>query len=131
MRLACALAALFLLAGCSSAKAALPIAVSGTVTLVDANSAAEWAVAGRCTGTGGFSDLKTGAEVVISDDSGKTLAISSLTAPVTGDVAGRCIFGFSADVPAGKHFYGVTVTHRGAVKFSEAALPTAALTIGS
>jgi hypothetical protein len=131
MKAAAVLIAILVSSGCSSAKAAQTIPISGTVTLVDSDSAAAWAVTNKCTGAGGYSDIKTGAEVVISDDGGKTLAISSLTAPMlSGDVAGRCIFGFAADVPPGKHFYSVTVTHRGAVKFAEDALPTAALTIG-
>jgi hypothetical protein len=82
-----------------------------------------------CQGTDGYDDIQVGAEVVVSDDSGKTLAIGDLT---TSTYDGSCSFTFAVKgVPTGKKFYGVEVTHRGDVQFTEQQLkagPT--LTLG-
>lgn len=136
-----------LVAGCSSsggahatkttAAPAGPIAVTGSVTLTDPDSTLNAALTGThdCGGVGGYSDIKEGAQVVISDDAGKTLTISHLTAGQTPEqktgLNNDCVFGFTAQVPAGKRFYGVQVTHRGVVKMAEAELPSASLSIGS
>jgi hypothetical protein len=82
-----------------------------------------------CTGSGGYSDIQAGAEVVISDDKGATLAITHLTGG--GGLSVSCVFSFATEVPAGKGFYGVTVPHRGTVKMSEAEVTQAALSLGS
>ena len=86
-----------------------------------------------CRGTGGYGDLVPGAEVVISDDAGKTLVITHLDRGVgakIGNTTTLCRFPFEATVPKGKHFYGFTISHRGTVKMSEAEAPAASLTIG-
>lgn len=70
--------------------------------------------AGCYTG-GGYADIKTGAQVVIKDETGKVLATTTL-GPGTG--AGTCTFPFRADVPAGSDFYGVELGHRGVVQFT-------------
>jgi hypothetical protein len=41
-----------------------------------------------------------------------------------------CVFSFSTEVPAGKSFYGVTVSHRGTIKFSEVEMAHASVTLG-
>ena len=83
---------------------------------------------GACTGAGGFSDIGEGAQVVVSDDTGHTLTIVHLGAG-SGTII-TCSFPFTATVPAGKGFYGISVSHRGVVKFSEAEVPSAALSLG-
>lgn len=85
---------------------------------------------GLCTSTGGYSDLVEGASVVISDDAGTTLAIATLD-PGTSTASGVCQFPFTTHVVAGKHFYGITVTHRGMVKFAETGMSAPVLTIGT
>jgi len=82
-----------------------------------------------CTGSGGYSDIQAGAEVVISDDKGATLAITHLTGG--GGLRTSCVFSFATEVPAGKGFYGVTVSHRGTVKMSEAEVAYAAVSLGN
>lgn len=96
------------------------IAVTGQMELVDTSGYSSITTdgSGGCDGSGPYNDISAGGEVVISDDTGKTLAITSLDSG-TGD-SSRCDFAWSATVPSGKGFYGVTVSHRGTVKFSEA-----------
>lgn len=128
------------LAGCSSSDA--PPGVASTPA-PKSSSAAPIALVGRLTLGGistkvqgspcheigrGYDDIHPGAEVVISDDTGHTLAITNLGPGHVGD-SYRCEFKFTARVAAGKHFYGVEVTHRGVVKFSESQLGDVALTL--
>lgn len=97
------------------------INVAGLMTLADLTSVSgDLATGDLCSGTGGYSDIAEGAQVVISDDTGKTLVITQLGAGTIDDSG--CEFPFTADVPKGKGFYGFTVTHRGTVKESEASL---------
>ena len=85
---------------------------TGTFELVDTDDV------NPCAPSGGYSDIGDGAEVVVSNAAGHTLAIGSLG---TGKKSlGSCIFPFTVhDVPTGQKFYGVEVTHRGAVQESE------------
>jgi hypothetical protein len=41
------------------------------------------------------------------------------------------VFSFATEVPAGKGIYGVTVSHRGTVKMSEAEVAYAAVSLGN
>jgi hypothetical protein len=91
----------------------------------------DWYPGHDCSGEDGFSDIKPGAEVVVSDDTGKTLAIDALGVGAIGNILEECVFPFTVNnVPAGKGFYGVTVSHRGTVKFREAEVASAQLTLG-
>lgn len=74
---------------------------------------------GKCAGANGYDDLTEGASVVISDSSGKTIAVGSVDgSAASGSV---CMFGFDvAKVPSGEKFYGLEVSHRGVVQFTEA-----------
>lgn len=76
-----------------------------------------------CAGKGGYADIRAGAQVVITDSAGATIAIGSLDA---GSVDGRgCVLPFSVpNVPAGKGFYGIEVSHRGGLKYEEAEFST-------
>ncbi|MEV0616179.1 hypothetical protein AB0I81_22890 [Nonomuraea sp. NPDC050404] len=75
-----------------------------------------------CRGGGGFDDLREGAQVVVSDAAGKTIALGQLGAGSWKRGVG-CIFLFTvADVPGGLDFYGVEVSHRGRVQYTAAQL---------
>lgn len=87
--------------------------------------------AGTCSGIGGYDDLNVGAEVVISDSTGKTLAVGAITG-ASGPNLSECDLVFNIDVPSGKKFYGVSVTHRGIAQETEAQMKAGVqLTIGS
>ena len=85
----------------------------------------------KCSGSLGYDDIAAGAQVVIADSDGKTVALGQLN---DGFVASdSCIFTFVVrDVPKGNRFYSVEVSHRGGVQFSEAQLREPLLmTLGS
>jgi len=79
-----------------------------------------------CFGEGGFDDIATGASVTITDAAGEVVAVGELNSSYPGDFSEAqtptsCKLRFSiTGVPTGKGFYGVEVTHRGAVKYAEA-----------
>lgn len=144
MRLRLAALAVVALAGCSSsgAPASAPsstrpirVAINGTVDLTD-SAGWEKTTYGHlqsgqlCSGKGGYDDIAAGAQVIVSDDAGHTLQISKLENGYITRGLASCRFTFSAYVLAGKHFYGVEVTHRGVVKEPEAKLGHVALTLG-
>lgn len=87
-----------------------------------------------CRGQDGYDDLTMGASVTITDASGTVVALGEVNSMHNDDgMAGACDLGFKVDgVPAGKGFYGVEVSHRGAVKEPEAELKAGSvqLTIG-
>lgn len=74
-----------------------------------------------CSTSDGYRDIARGAEVVIADDAGHTLAITTLRHGRFDETL-HCSFPFTARVPAGKRFYSIAVTHRGVVKVPESEL---------
>jgi hypothetical protein len=82
----------------------------------------------RCTGQDGFDDIRPGAQITVTDPAGKVVALGKVRdgnaqLDETGKIGLECILPFeAAKVPGGLGFYGVQVAHRGAVRFSEAAL---------
>jgi hypothetical protein len=118
------LGGVFLMGSATNAVAAIAppapatFTVSGTFKLVDEDANSETV----CNGPEGYTDITDGAEVVVSDASGKTLGIGMLSNP-SASGSDTCNFTFTVkNVPAGKKFYGIEVTHRGTVKETEAAM---------
>lgn len=92
------------------------ISINGDMTLYD-NAASP---ASGCQGTGGYQDIGQGTAVTVSDESGTLLAKSVLLTGFDGG-DGYCTWFFTvSDVPGGKKFYKVEVSHRGAISFTEA-----------
>jgi hypothetical protein len=95
-----------------------------------------WGEAGdsdlRCHGYQGFADIQPGAQVVVRDSHGATVAIGSLAQGTAENIedsgsgfkrATTCALPFTVDgVPAGKGFYSVEVSHRGQMPYSEDAM---------
>lgn len=85
----------------------------------------------------GMEDVREGAQVTITDESGAVVALATLSpgkiAETTGAAGSRiavsCDFGFFADVPD-REFYGVEVTHRGPVRFAREDADYVRLTLG-
>lgn len=73
-----------------------------------------------CWGTDGYDDIRRGADVTVTDPSGKVVALGALG---SGTIVGsyvECVFSFTvANVPAGLGFYGIEVSHRGVLRYSE------------
>lgn len=76
-----------------------------------------------CAGRGGFGDIREGTQVVVTDEAGTTIALGRLrdSSPyVEAGVGITCTFHFAIhDVPSGKKFYGVEISHRGRVQYTE------------
>lgn len=76
-----------------------------------------------CVPQDGYNDIHRGAQVTITDASGKVIGLTELKggtlwtkgAKVYGDT--HCEFDFDAVVPGGQSFYGVEVAHRGVVRY--------------
>jgi hypothetical protein len=94
-----------------------------------------------CAGSGGYNDLALGAQVVVSDPAGTTVAVGSVIEAIpiverdddTAEYrASACTLRFVVSgVPTGKTFYGVEVSHRGRLQYPEAeARKELELTIG-
>jgi hypothetical protein len=81
---------------------------------------------GDCQGDGGYSDLRGGTSVVITNASGATVAIGQLSKegkperhPVSPIKPVSCTFTFSVTgIPEGSEFYGVTIGKRGTEQYS-------------
>lgn len=99
------------------------ITVTGNITLRLPNF--EWSTAGGCWGRGGYDDIRQGAQVVVTDNAGETVAVGKLAAgqpqkdPADASRATSCTFGFTVSAPAGRGFYGVEVSHRGRSQYAE------------
>lgn len=126
----------------STSASDYPLAVSGELYLMIGSSpefpnfAPVTGTAGtRCTASAGYNDVSEGTEVVISDDGNSTLTITTLDAGVLGSSTSSgtidaCEFSFTATVPT-VDFYGIQISHRGIVKFTQAEISSAELTLGS
>ena len=108
------------------------IDVVGNIRLTDSGIERD---GGDCYGTGGYSDMGPGSQVVVRDASGTTLAVGSLDVGKvpTGEAYASvlCDFAFTVpDVPAGEGPYSVAVGSRGEFSFNEADAGNLALTLG-
>lgn len=83
-------------------------------------------------GTGGYSDIREGASVVITDASGKKLAVGSLKEGKPYGESRLCTFGFSIeDIPGGEGPYSVEVGSRGEVAFTEDEADSIVISLGN
>ena len=87
---------------------------------------------GTCFGTGGYADIRGGADVVIYDAAGKALVVSSIAdGQPTGDSFAPCLFAFDVPgVPAGVGPYSIEVSTRGRVPFTQDEAGNLRLTLG-
>lgn len=103
--------------------------VRGTVLLVDDDIG----LGERgCAGTGGYSDMRAGTQVTVTDPAGTVVAVGQLgVGDRRGDTTGtRCAFPFEvAGVPGGHAFYGVEVSRRGRLQYTEAQVRDAPLAL--
>jgi hypothetical protein len=120
----------------SSSPSPTTFTFSGTVT-VEAGSGSEATDGGDCVTDGGYSDISSGAQVTVTDEGGKIVALGNLdpghTAEVVGTFASTCVFGFTVrSVPEGVAFYSIEIAHRGALRYTRSDLATPlALSLGS
>ncbi|MEV7121714.1 hypothetical protein [Kitasatospora griseola] len=73
---------------------------------------------GGCAGSGGYSDIRTGAAVTVYNESGTVLATGTL-GPGSPKGAHGCVFTVTvSEVPKGPKFYQVEISHRGKINLS-------------
>jgi len=97
-------------------------AQAGSFTLVGSLTLAgfgHWTSGGvsGCAGTGGYSDIGSGASVTVYDGSGQVVAVGALS---SGSLTGSsCEFAVTVpNVPDGTRFYQVEISHRGKITLS-------------
>jgi hypothetical protein len=85
----------------------------------------------QCAGSGGYDDIRKGAQVTVYDDKGAVVGTSALTGSSFGTDSG-CTWFFQVEVPAGPDFYQVEVSHRGKITVTpeEAKAGAVELTLG-
>ena len=95
------------------AGAAQTFTVAGRLHLTDGDT-----LLNGCRGTGGYADIEAGAQVVVYDNAGKSLAAGEL-GPGAEDATG-CLYPFTVTgVPVGGGGpYSVEITHRGKIVFT-------------
>lgn len=77
-----------------------------------------------CAGTGGYSDLSTGAQITVKDEAGTIVAIGTLgqgtTVPADLPIFGGvyCRWDLTAGPIGERPFYTVEVAHRGPLSYS-------------
>jgi hypothetical protein len=90
--------------------------VAGALTLIDAGN--QNLGGGACQGSGGYDDIVEGAQVVVSDASGTTIAVGALGGGAR-DSSVECVFPFTiVGVPDAPGPFNVEVTHRGTIAFT-------------
>jgi hypothetical protein len=123
-------AVVLLLAGCSSsspesAPKQATYSYSGHVSTTALDSEEDFG--GSCLSIGGYDDIETGAQVIVTDADGKTVAVTTLSDGVL--VAGvepyqrelsTCQFAFAVKVEGKSDFYGIHVGDevRGTVQYT-------------
>lgn len=97
------------------AKSAKTMDVVGNITLTDGVLNVDGV---QCAGRGGYDDIRPGAQVVVTDAAGSTIALGELRG---GHFEGTsCVLEFTVrGVPTGQAFYGVEVSHRGRLQYTE------------
>jgi hypothetical protein len=75
----------------------------------------------RCAGTGGYADIRFGADVTVTDASGRVIGTGTLVQGIRvkrGSATTDCLFRFGIrDLPT-TDFYGIEVSDRGIVTYS-------------
>jgi hypothetical protein len=99
--------------GTTRHAAAAPVTVHGSMTVTESCLSAN----------SDYPDVSTGAQVIITDASGKVLAQGALGGEktVSQPLGDECDYPFTVQVPSGQARYGITIGHnRGTVWFTPA-----------
>jgi hypothetical protein len=85
------------------------------MTITDSTSV--FSTGDSCTGTDGYDDISSGAQVRIRNEKDALIGTSELHGDGV-DIDGKCMWAFKVpDVPAAK-FYTIEVSHRGGITYS-------------
>lgn len=120
------------IADATSPSPAKPFTVTGSVTLNGSGSFAVSSdkIGASCEGSGGYSDIRAGAQVAVRNPSGTVIAVGKLEQAYS--MMATCTGNFTLSVPEGFDFYGITVGDRNELQYSRAQLNAPVeLTLGS
>lgn len=112
------------LRGSDSASTATRNAITGEITL-GAKNYDKYVGSGDgtpCFGYRGYSDVKSGAQVLLLDGAGVTIATSSLNPGVVSNDRSECVFTFTLPDAPKADFYRVKISHRDGPTWSAADL---------
>jgi hypothetical protein len=101
-------------------RAVMPdtITISGIVTLTDDSGFVGHSTGGTCSGTGGYDDLALGTSVTVYDGSSAIIGGGYVNAATYNGNA--CVLSFDVpEIPSGKGFYQVEISHRGKISEDE------------
>lgn len=91
-----------------------PHTITGTVSIVDLD--ANYSAGGTCSGKGGYSDLRIGAQVTVRNQDQRTVATGRVSSSASHDLL--CELAFTVDGVPRSDFYEVEVSHRGGLTYS-------------
>lgn len=133
-----ALVALIVAACAACATPGASRTINGTFQLHQTDSVARVTGSPDCQGTGAYSDIRTGAPVIVKDDAGKIIGTGVLTAlPAATNGNGQpeateflyCRYTFVVAGLPDSPFYSIEVSHRGAITKSREALAAVGWTV--
>jgi hypothetical protein len=110
-------------ASAGPAAGGAPLTVNGSLSL--AQTVGGWMNLDdvNCTGMGGYDDIRIGTQVVVTDEKGTVVATGALLGGQIVDLGyepRKCKFAFSVGpVPRGHSFYGIQVSHRGVIQYTQ------------
>ncbi|MEV5411029.1 hypothetical protein AB0K60_19565 [Thermopolyspora sp. NPDC052614] len=115
---------LALTTACSTSTAApkpANIDIHGTIT-VTKEGVFQGSEGEPCHPDSGYSDIRPGTQVVITDPTGKTIAVGALgngtNRTRSTSYLSDCEFPFRVTAPAGQQFYGVEIGRRGRLQYA-------------
>ena len=106
--------------------------VSGSISVDLGYAGSAYQYGDVCVTGIGYDDIHLGAQVVVSDAAGATLAIGGLDAGLADPYEATCAFAFRVpDVPAGLGFYGLSIGSgdRGTMKYAESEISRGEITL--
>lgn len=143
------LVALLVLTGCASPETSAPeepaptsaapvasqepepemIPVTGAVALGAGAVIHDLPEAGKCSAHSEYTDIKAGAQVVVTDAAGAVVATTELGDGAPYADSTDCVWPFDVEVPAGGGFYTATVTEWSSTTVAEDDLSTTIMAI--
>ena len=115
------LALVLVVAGCGGGRA-----ITGSFVLTDDDVA--W-TSTSCEGTGGYSDIRAGTDVVVKDATGTIIGTAALVPDPERSGTTRCTYTFMVPVKDAE-FYAVSVGKRGELTYSKAEMEAQGWTVG-
>lgn len=94
--------------------------IEGTITLTDGSHGDPGS---QCAGSGGYDDMRTGAQVRVSDQTGEVIAVGRLESGEAVEarfVGTDCEFAFTVDDVPDVDVYTIEVSHRGGISYDRA-----------